>query len=524
MILETSSIIKNILILFIASIIQVDDRLVESATNPIIIKGAKLFDSVTKDQFFIKGVAYQPRSTGSANFNDPLAASNDCKRDLPYLQQLGVNAVRVYEVDISQNHDQCMQMFSDAGIYLLLDLPTPDFSINRDNPQWNVDLYNHYTATVDSFAKYPNVLGFFAGNEVTNNKSNTPASAFVKAAIRDLKSYINATANRPIPVGYASNDDQDTRVSLLEYFDCISDGNVNTQADFYGLNLYEWCGNSTFESSGWAARTQEFSNYSIPVLMSEYGCNLVSPRPFTEVATLYGPQMTSIWSGGIVYEWTEEANNYGLVKVNDNSSITPLQDFYNLKQQLANINPAGVKYDSYSPDNKPSDCPSNSPTWQASAHLPPTPSEKACQCMVSSLSCVTSNQTASNNQTITDAFSLICGYTRCADITANATTGAYGKYSFCDDADKLSYEFNLYYQSQNKNPAACDFKGLAAITTPSRTNDDECATLSTTPTPSINSKNNGNKSSNADVIMSKGFDMWIYFVCSLLFVELIDLL
>jgi hypothetical protein len=52
---------------------------------------------------------------------------------------------------------------------------------------------------------------------------------------------------------------------------------------------------------------------------SEYGCNEVQPRIFTEVGALYGKEMTSL-SGGLVYEYSQEEADYGLVVINDNGN------------------------------------------------------------------------------------------------------------------------------------------------------------------------------------------------------------
>lgn len=117
-----------------------------------------------------------------------------------------------------------MKSFEDAGIYLLLDIATPHFSINRNTPEYTVHLYNAYKATVDAFAKYSNVIGFIAGNEVTNDKTNTQASAYVKGALRDIKAYIKNTKSRQIPVGYASNDDEFIRDAIKDYFNCGDEG------------------------------------------------------------------------------------------------------------------------------------------------------------------------------------------------------------------------------------------------------------------------------------------------------------
>lgn len=202
-----------------------------------------------------------------------------------------------------------MNMLADAGIYLLADLSEPAQSINRDSPQWNTDLYKRYTSVVDVLANYTNTLGFFAGNEVSNNQSNTEASAFVKAAVRDMKKYISSKGYRDIGVGYSADDDAGIREFVSPYFDC---GDDHERIDFFGLNIYEWCGKSSYQGSGYADQTKNFSHYDIPAFFSEYGCNKVQPRLFDEVQALYGDEMTPVWSGGIVYMYFQEDNNYGI--------------------------------------------------------------------------------------------------------------------------------------------------------------------------------------------------------------------
>ena len=201
-----------------------------------------------------------------------------------------------------------MSQLAAAGIYLILDLSNPSESINRDSPSWTTDLFASYAAVVDSMANYTNVLGFFAGNEVSNTVNTTAASAFVKAAVRDMKAYIQTKGYRTIGVGYATNDDATIRENLADYFNC---GDQSDAIDFWGYNIYSWCGDSNYIESGYNERVAEFSNYSVPAFFAEYGCNTVEPRTFTEVQALYGPNMTGVFSGGIVYMYFQEVNDYG---------------------------------------------------------------------------------------------------------------------------------------------------------------------------------------------------------------------
>jgi len=44
--------------------------------------------------------------------------------------------------------------------------------------------------------------------------------------------------------------------------------------------------------------------------------------------------MRAVMSGGLVYQWTQDSNNYGLVQVNDNGTAQFMDDFANFQGQL----------------------------------------------------------------------------------------------------------------------------------------------------------------------------------------------
>ena len=101
-----------------------------------------------------------------------------------------------------------MNALAAAGIYLALDVNTPNYSINQISPAKS---YNHLYlqsifATIDMFQKYTNLLLFFSGNEVINSIPTSDAAPYVKAVTRDMKQYIGNRKYRPIPVGYSAAD------------------------------------------------------------------------------------------------------------------------------------------------------------------------------------------------------------------------------------------------------------------------------------------------------------------------------
>ena len=294
-------------------------------------------------------MAYQqdPGAPGSAttttSYLDPLANPGRCKLDIPLLQQLNTNVIRTYAINPTADHSECMSMLQDAGIYVISDLANPDVSINRNTPAWNLDLQAHFQSVVDELSQYSNVIGFFVGNEVSNAANNTGDSAFVKAAVRDMKQYIKTKNYRWMGIGYAADDSSAIRNDVANYFNC---GPAEDSVDFFGYNVYSWCGNNNFQTTGYNRIIEFFTGYSVPVFFAEYGCNLPSggaARIWEETPALYQANMSDVISGGIVYEYFEDVNDYGtFIPSCESSKKHERSDIANTLLQALSSLPASV--------------------------------------------------------------------------------------------------------------------------------------------------------------------------------------
>lgn len=171
-------------------------------------------------------------------------------------------------------------------------------------------------------------------------------------------------------------DIPDLRPMLQNYLACGDD--KAESADFFSLNVYEWCGKSSFGGSGYDQLVVNATDLQIPIFISETGCIHPRPRLFTDQASIFGKDMNGTWSGAIVYEWIQEANDYGLISYapttnTDNPTAldgyvrsgtpTPISpDYPNLKSQWATLSPTGVALSDYSASAsslKPIPCPSS---------------------------------------------------------------------------------------------------------------------------------------------------------------------
>lgn len=289
--------------------------------------------------------SYQPG--GSSGYNpgsgvDPLSDAGVCLRDAILMQRLGINTVRIYNLDPNIDHSGCMSIFNAAGIYLILDVnsPLPNESLDRGAPwtTYNDNYMKRVFQIVEAFKNFPNTLGFFAANEVINEASVPAAPQYIRAVTRDIKDYIAKNSRRTIPVGYSAADVRPLLVDTFTYLGCDLANSTSSKMDFFGLNSYSWCGQANYQSSGYDILVSDFSNTTIPIFFSEYGCNQVTPRTFTEVGAIYSAPFSGVFSGGLVYEYSQEPNNYGLVTINSDGSVNLSVDYENLQSQFNKIN------------------------------------------------------------------------------------------------------------------------------------------------------------------------------------------
>lgn len=196
--------------------------------------------------------------------------------------------------------------------------------------------------TWTSFEARKSVCGISSTRDISKDSCNYKLSRLTANLVADIPSL------RPM---------------LQNYLACGSD--QADAADFFSLNVYEWCGESSFDGSGYNELVQNATGLQIPIFISETGCRIPKPRTFDDMDSILGPNMDDVFSGAIVYEWIEETNDYGLISygpmVNDMTNTAALDgyirtgtptpvspDYSNLKSHWATLHPTGVALSAYS--------------------------------------------------------------------------------------------------------------------------------------------------------------------------------
>ncbi|KAL2843050.1 Glucanosyltransferase-domain-containing protein, partial [Aspergillus pseudodeflectus] len=407
-------------------------------TEPIAIQGSKFLRPATGEQFILKGLHYSlTTDNNNDDSNDPLANPTACKRDIPYFESLGINTISVYTVDATADHDECMRLLDNAGIYVIPYL-NPLTGLDTGNVTWTTEDFAAQTALVDAFVGYENVLAFFfqvdstlAAQRAAGNRNETEGSAlfsaYAKSVVRDVKAYIASKENRKIPVGYATRATE-LMEDEINYFTC---GDQEERVDILGIRSESWCAGSTFASSGWEDLTDELWFPSVPVVMAEYYCADPEDRDeeMGDVAALYGEEMAFDWSGGMFY--TYAGSDYGLVEIN-NGKVTESPAFDTFASILSSSDHASTNDTASSPSYYTT-CSYKTPFPEQ----PPQPDAQYCDCTLRHSLCTPLSTSPS---TLDALWEDICSTSTdlCRRRPNDNYAGEYGDYSMCNATVELA--------------------------------------------------------------------------------------
>jgi Glucanosyltransferase len=99
-------------------------RSIKPATEPVTIVGTKFFRSNSspdeEEEFVIRGIDYYPRPNHGDKLNhNSLDLFTDeylhiWERDIPFLRELGVNAIRLYAVNGTASHENFMYVYENS--------------------------------------------------------------------------------------------------------------------------------------------------------------------------------------------------------------------------------------------------------------------------------------------------------------------------------------------------------------------------------------------------------------------------
>jgi hypothetical protein len=161
--------------------------------------------------------------------------------------------------------------------------------------------------------------------------------------------------------------------------------------------------------------------------------------------------MSPVWSGGLAFSYfpaTSAAGEFGMVTISsDGSTVTTSNDFNALASQYGQVNPPNTPDQTSAGSTSYPGCPAQNTTWLASTTLPPTPNDKSCQCLESTLSCLFTPQTNNYSIIVGELLNTGCSLLaqaggNCNDIASSGASGTYGRVSYCDPCEYLR-EFDV---------------------------------------------------------------------------------
>jgi 1,3-beta-glucanosyltransferase GAS1 len=253
-------------------------------------KGSYFFYTNTGAQFFMRGIHYQDFRDdfrNSSSYIDPLEDGAKCARDIPYLKALGINTLYVVFIRLDAVHSSCMTKLRDAGIYVLVHLGGNGEEDNVTG-KWDYPLQRRCTTILNSLGRFPNVLGFWI-------MSDAQSLPFTKAAVRDLKAYLQVSGHRAIPVGYAVEFEG---FPLSNFLSC---GEQSVSVDF----LFYYLGGFCLDISRIREELEQL--ISVPVHVPSFvinnPCNTATQADSKILVSAYSDNYTAVHSGAVFFSY-----------------------------------------------------------------------------------------------------------------------------------------------------------------------------------------------------------------------------
>lgn len=293
-------------------------------------------------------------------------------------------------------------VYTEAGIYVLVGLAANcEFcAITKDAAPdcYPPELKERGQFVISHMSKFPNVLGFSAGNEVglvspEDQSANAPCQ---KKFIRDMRAWLGGCDNlRQFPIGVVLADIK--RTDKRDYYTCRGDGDEYENTQWMGLNSYVNCAagvDSVEQSLGFQELLEEMRGLTVPLLLTEFGClnqnwptinGFEAQRTFAEARWMFQDPLRDITAGAFVFEFSVEKDNaivefpfddfstgnYGIgyyepqdcTHVDINCTYVPKPEFRNLKEQYAKTPTRGPlnrgDFDPPQDRTTPPECPPN---------------------------------------------------------------------------------------------------------------------------------------------------------------------
>jgi glycosyl hydrolase family 72 (putative glucanosyltransferase) len=262
--------------------------------EPITVKGNHFFNSNPSIPFLIRGIDYRYDSTNSLNVsittNPQLEDDLACRRDIPYLNTLGINTIVVDNIRPSTHGEiaGCMEQLRKAGIYVLVGIGTLSLNI-QVRQAWDTDILQRFVTVVDSFMRYDNLLGFY----ITGSPITIP---LVKGAVRDLKKYVGLKG-RAIPIGYFG------KIRGKDLSNALNCGEEQNSIDFLALDMGDLCDHPSKSVPMIEKAIVDHFDYSIPAFLYSRHCNSRTDSNTTMFDFLSQSNITKVMSGAVVFSY-----------------------------------------------------------------------------------------------------------------------------------------------------------------------------------------------------------------------------